>query len=278
MRKLRLVKGSHIVVPRLYPGEHAFLLQNPDKRVVFAIPFEEDFTLIGTTDVEWSGPPGAPAISADEIEYLLGTVRRYFTANPSSEDIVWTYSGIRALVDDGASSISKLTRDYALELDALAAVPPLLNVLGGKITTYRRLAEQAVAKLRAFFPVAGAGWTSEATLPGSDIPGLDLERYAAHLGQIHATLPPELLVRLARTYGTRAERLLDGVQSVAGLGRHFGGGLYAREVDYLIANEWAQTAEDVLFRRTKLGLHVGRDAVERLSAYMRSSSALRART
>jgi glycerol-3-phosphate dehydrogenase len=271
MRKLRLVKGSHIVVPRLYPGEHAFLLQNPDKRVVFAIPFEENFTLIGTTDVEWSGPPGAAAISADEIEYLLGTVRRYFTANPSSEDIVWTYSGIRALVDDGASSISKLTRDYALELDALAAVPPLLNVLGGKITTYRHLAERALDRLVQFFPHAGSCWTRNASLPGGDIPDMDLEGYSADLRRTHPGLPAELLARLAATYGTRGERLLESIRSVGELGEHFGAGLYQREVDYLVAHEWARTAEDVLFRRTKLGLHLPSDAADRLNAYLEAT-------
>jgi glycerol-3-phosphate dehydrogenase len=265
-RAVRLVKGSHIVLPRLYSGEHAFLLQNPDGRVVFAMPFE-GHTLVGTTDVEWTGSPGSPAIGAAEIQYLLGTIARYFTATVTRNDVVWSYSGIRALVDDGSTDPSKISRDHVLELDAPPGRPPLLSVFGGKITTYRRLAERALDRLAPFFRKAIGSWTARATLPGGDIPDLDLEGYSARLVEAHKALPPELLARLTSTYGTRAQRLLDGVRSVADLGEHFGGGLYAREVDYLIANEWARTAEDVLFRRTKLGLHVDPQAVERLSAY-----------
>jgi glycerol-3-phosphate dehydrogenase len=267
-RKLRLVKGSHIVVPQLYNGDHAFLLQNADGRVVFAIPFEQRFTLIGTTDVEWRGSPGAPTISEDETNYLLGTVARYFTAELSSRDIVWSYSGIRALVDDGASELSKLTRDYLLELDAPPGQPPLLIVYGGKITTYRRLAERAVEQLRHYFPEATGAWTNAARLPGGDIPDLDVRAYEAILTEEYRELPPELLARFVRTYGTRTRRLLDRVHTISDLGQHFGGGLYAREVDYLVRNEWARTAEDVLFRRTKLGLHVGPRVTERLTAYL----------
>jgi glycerol-3-phosphate dehydrogenase len=265
-RKTRLVKGSHIVIPRLYAGEHAFLLQNRDGRVVFAIPFEENFTLVGTTDVECDGAAGDPAISREEIEYLLATIHRYFETALSADEIVWSYSGIRALVDDGSSSLSKLSRDYALELDADG--PPLLTVLGGKITTYRHLAQQALGKLARFFSRMGGPWTAGATLPGGKIPDLNLERYSAHLRRARKGLPPDLLDRLARTYGSRAERLLDGVRSVGDLGQHFGAGLYAREVDYLVANEWARTAEDILFRRTKLGLHISLEAAARLRAYL----------
>ena len=264
-RTIRLVKGSHIVLPRLYPGDHAFLLQNPDGRVIFAIPFE-GFTLVGTTDVEWTGPPAQPAIAEAEIEYLLATVGRYFTAKVARAEIAWSYSGVRALVDDGASDPSKVTRDYVLELDGSGA--PLLSVFGGKITTYRRLAEQALYRLAPFFPVSGRAWTERAVLPGGDIPRLDLDGYVRHLSARHPALPADLLNRFARTYGTRTGRLLDGVRSSADLGEHFGAGLYAREVDYLVAQEWARTAEDVLFRRTKLGLHVEPKAVGRLSAYL----------
>lgn len=267
-RKLRLVKGSHIVVPRLYAGEHAFLLQNPDGRVVFAIPFEEQFTLIGTTDEECAGPMGAPAISHDEIHYLLESLSRYFTRRVSRDGIVWSYSGVRALVDDGASDPSKVTRDYFLEVHGGKGAAPLLSVFGGKITTYRRLAEEALDRLsHSLAPVSGA-WTKDAKLPGGDIPDGDLEGYSAQLAKKYAAFPADVLARFARTYGTRAERLLDGVQSLGDLGEHFGGGLYSREVDYLVANEWARTAEDVLFRRTKLGLHVSPRAGERLNAYL----------
>src|SRR5579884_1941048 len=266
-RKVRLVKGSHIVVPRLYDGDHAFLLQNPDGRVIFAIPFEQRFTLVGTTDVELSGPIGATAIENEEIEYLLNGLSGYFARPVSRGDIVWTYSGVRALVDDGVSDPSKVTRDYVLDLDARDKAP-LLNVFGGKITTYRHLAEQALDSLARYFPAARPAWTENASLPGGDIPTGDVESYSRRLAERHIALPPPLLARFAEAYGTRTERLLDGVQSSADLGEHFGGGLYAREVDYLVANEWARTAEDVLFRRTKLGLHLSPEAADRLNTYL----------
>jgi glycerol-3-phosphate dehydrogenase len=270
-RSLRLVKGSHIVVPRFHSCEHAFLLQNPDRRVVFAIPFEERFTLVGTTDVEWIGPPGQPAISDEEVDYLLATIGHYFARSPARPDIVWSYSGVRALLDDGASDPSKVTREYSLELDAGADEAPLLSVFGGKITTYRRLAEQAVDRLAPMLGNARGRWTDGAVLPGGDIPRLDLRAYALDLAERHSALPPDLIERLTRTYGTLTEEVLNEVRSVGDLGEHFGAGLYAREVDYLVAREWSRSAEDVLFRRTKLGLHVGADAANRLSAYLVAS-------
>jgi glycerol-3-phosphate dehydrogenase len=267
-RSVRLVKGSHIVLPRLYSGEQAFIFQNPDRRVVFAIPFEGRFTLVGTTDVEWSGPPATTSISDEEIDYLLATVGRSFTRSVAREDIVWSYSGIRALYDDGASDPSRVTRDYVLELDAAEGGAPVLSVFGGKITTYRRLAEEALERLADLFPAATSAWTEGAALPGGDIPNLGLDRYSRALADRYAFLPPELTARLARAYGTRAERLLESATTIAGLGEHFGAGLYAREVDYLVSNEWACSADDVLFRRTKLGLHAGGDAFERLGEYL----------
>ena len=265
---LRLVKGSHIVVPRLYPGEHAFLLQNPDGRVVFAIPFEDRFTLIGTTDVECHGPLDAPTISDEEVRYLLGAAARYFTAPVSESDVVWSYSGIRALCDDGAANPSDVSRDYVVELDSSG--PPLLSVFGGKITTYRRLSERALLKLAPFFPAMRPPWTETAVLPGGDIPELDVERFAAALAARYPALPAALVQRLSASYGTRAERLLDGVCALSDLGEDFGGGLYSREVDHLVAEEWARTADDVLFRRTKLGLHLPKEAADRLARYMGS--------
>ncbi|NUT01814.1 MAG: glycerol-3-phosphate dehydrogenase [Sphingomonas sp.] len=263
---VRLVKGSHIVLPRLYPGDHAFLLQTPEGRVVFAIPFERDLTLVGTTDVDWDGPPpDRPAASDAELDYLLAIVRRTFTASVSSDDIVWSYSGVRALLDDGASDPSKVTRDYCLDLDTSEGAATLLNIIGGKITTYRRLAEKAVGQLAPFLPGSGAAWTDGALLPGGDIPDSDPEAYGCVLAKAYASLPPELLCRLASSYGTRAVRLLSG-----GLGEDLGSGLFASEVDYLVENEWARTAEDVLFRRTKLGLRASRQDVTRLEAYLSS--------
>lgn len=264
-RALRLVKGSHIVLPRIGRGEHAYLLQNTDRRVVFAIPFE-GFTLVGTTDVDWNGAPAQPTISDDEIDYLLKTISRNFTAAVTRNDIVWSYSGLRALWDDGASDPSKVTRDYRLWLEDAGA--PLLNVFGGKITTYRLLAEQAVDRLAPHFPGGGHAWTKAAVLPGGDIHFLDIAAFARELVKAYAELPEPLLSRLARTYGTRAERLLKDVATFTDLGQHFGANLYAREVDYLVAFEWAQSADDILWRRTKLGLHVTKADAQRLTDYI----------
>ena len=207
-RPIRLVKGSHIVLPRLYPGKHAFLLQNKDGRVVFAIPFEGAFTLVGTTDVDCTGPADEPAISEAETEYLLATVRDTFAARVSPADIVWSYSGIRTLVDDGTADPSKAGRDYALDLDANG--PPLLSVFGGKLTTYRRLAEQAMDRLARHFPKATRAWTDGAVLPGGDIPMLEPERFERALVSANSGLAEDLLIRLARTYGSRTEHLLAG--------------------------------------------------------------------
>jgi glycerol-3-phosphate dehydrogenase len=265
-RSIRLVKGSHIVLPRLYPGDHAFILQNTDGRAVFAIPFETDFTLVGTTDVAWTKRLGQPEISDEEIGYLLEIVGRTFAASATRGDIVWTYSGVRGLVDDGNPNASRATRDYELELDRPGA--PLLSVFGGKLTTYRSLAERALELLVPFFPSAGGSWTQNSVLPGGDIPGLDLSRFAHGLERRYRQLPTDLLHRLTNTYGTRTETLLEGAETIADLGEDFGAGLHAREVDYLIANEWARTASDILYRRTKLGLHISRDGVARLTAYL----------
>ena len=262
----RLVKGSHIVLPRLYSGKHAFLLQNKDGRVVFAMPFEGKFTLVGTTDVDCAGPADDPTISGAETDYLLATVHATFEAPVSPADIKWSYSGIRTLVDDGTDDPSKAGRDYALDLDANGS--PLLSVFGGKLTTYRHLAEKALDRLARHFPNAKRAWTDGAVLPGGDIPMLEPDRFERELVSANSGLPEDLLIRLARTYGSRTERLLAGAASVAVLGEHFGAGLYAREVDYLVENEWARTAEDILFRRTKLGLQAPPDTADRLDAYL----------
>ena len=265
-RAVRLVKGSHIVLPRLYEGAHAFLLQNRDGRVVFTIPFEDEFTLVGTTDVDWSGAPDRPSISDEETDYLLATIAAYFTRKLAAEDIVWSFAGIRSLYDDGATDPSKVTRDYRLDLDASG--PPLLNVFGGTITTYRRLAERALDRLAPLLPKSRKAWTESALLPGGDVPNGAVEEYAASLVERYSDLPPQLLRRLAKSYGTRVERLLENVRSAEDLGEHFSAGLYQREVDYLIRYEWARTAEDVLFRRSKLGLRVAKDDAARLRRYM----------
>lgn len=275
-RAIRLVKGSHIVIPRLYPGDHAFLLQNSDRRIVFAIPYEGKFTLVGTTDEVWEGAPGKVSISAGETRYLLDTIRRYFARPVGRDDIVWSFAGIRPLYDDRAANASAVTRDYLLDLDASEAGAPILSIFGGKITTYRKLAEHALGELARFFPDSGPAWTAGAHLPGGDIADGDFERFQAELVAECPTFAAPLLCRLARAYGTRVRRLLGEARTIEDLGVDFGGGLTRAEVDYLVAHEWARTADDILFRRSKLGLHVPTGTVERLEAYLGKSRTERA--
>ncbi|MFD1033499.1 glycerol-3-phosphate dehydrogenase [Sphingomonas hankookensis] len=265
-RTVRLVKGSHIVVPRLYDGDHAFMLQNPDRRIVFAIPYERDFTLVGTTDEPWEGPPAKAAIAPGETQYLLDTIARYFTRPVDRDRIVWSYAGIRPLYDDHAGNASAVTRDYVLDLDTAGQQAPMLSIFGGKITTYRKLAEHALEKLSPFFPAAPGAWTADAPLPGGDF--ADFEAYLARLIAARPGLPQPLLRRLVRAYGTRTIDLLGDAKTVAGLGEDLGGGLTTREVAYLRETEWAVTAEDILYRRSKLGLHVPSGTVERLTGYL----------
>ncbi|HKY83158.1 MAG TPA: glycerol-3-phosphate dehydrogenase [Sphingobium sp.] len=259
-RAVRLVKGSHIVVPRLYAGDHAFMLQNPDRRIVFAIPYEGHFTLIGTTDQPWEAAPAKTGISEPEARYLIETANRYFARKIGPDEIIWSYAGIRPLHDDKAASAAAATRDYVLDLDNDG--PPLLSLFGGKITTYRRLAEHALNLLG----VPGA-WTAGAVLPGGDL-GEDFGDFADRLIALRPDLPAALLRRLARAYGTRALVLLGDARNMADLGELFGGDLSRAEVDYLVANEWARTAEDMLYRRSKLGLHLPAEAAERIDRYL----------
>ncbi|MBN3536847.1 MULTISPECIES: glycerol-3-phosphate dehydrogenase [Sphingomonas] len=267
-RGVRLIKGSHIVVPRLYEGAHAFMLQNPDRRIVFAIPYQERFTLIGTTDEAWEGAPGRATIGQGEIDYLLETVARYFERPVAQADIAWTYSGIRPLYDDHAANASAVTRDYVLDLDGSTDRAPMLSIFGGKITTYRKLAEHAMGELAPFFPEAGKAWTAGAVLPGGDMPDADFDRYVTTLVARYPAMPSALLRRLARAYGTCTETVIGDAQTPADLGEDFGAGLYAREIDYLRDREWATSAEDILFRRGKLGLHVAEGTAERIDAYL----------
>ncbi len=253
--RTRLVKGSHIVVPKLYQGAHAYLLQNPDKRVIFVIPYERDFSLIGTTDLPWESDPTQVAISTAETEYLCAAVTRWLTRPVTPADVVWSYAGVRPLHDDGAENASAVTRDYVLDLDDPQDAAPALSIFGGKITTYRRLAEAALTKLG----IPGPSWTGAAPLPGGDIPGGDFEHFVADLTAAYPGLPPALLHRLARAYGTRATRLLGAAKTMEDLGQDYGAGLTRAEIDYLRAQEFARTAEDILWRRSKLGLHIGKE-------------------
>ena len=269
---VRLVKGSHIVVPRLYEGDHAFMLQNPDRRVVFAIPFEQDYTLIGTTDQPWEGPPARAEISEEETRYLCDTANRYFARSVTPADVVWSYAGIRPLYDDHAAEASAVTRDYVLDLDAGEGRAPMLSIFGGKITTYRRLAEHALQELAGIFPRMGRAWTAGITLPGGEMTGGNFDAFLAGLVSRYPGFPGPFLHRLARAYGTRAEMVLGDAASLASLGTDFGAGLSRREVDYLVEHEWAHTAEDILWRRSKLGLYVGEAGKDRLAAYLADSS------
>ncbi|HRY07238.1 MAG TPA: glycerol-3-phosphate dehydrogenase [Hyphomicrobiaceae bacterium] len=259
---LRLVKGSHIVVPRIAGAETAYLLQAPDRRVVFLLPFAERFTLIGTTDIAYDGDPGEAIISADEEAYLLNVANGFLAAPLSLADIVWRYSGVRPLFDDASDNPSAVTRDYKLVLDATAGEPPVLTVVGGKVTTYRRLAEAA---MQLIAPFAGEGfgkpWTAHARLPGGDMPDADFDGYAQAFRLCYPQLPAEMLDGLIARYGTLAVDLLGKARTLADLGEDFGGGLSQREVLYLRDNEWARTPDDILWRRTKAGLHI---APERL--------------
>jgi len=252
---LRLVKGSHIIVPRKFPGEKAYIFQNADGRIVFAIPYEREFTLIGTTDLLFEGNRDRPEISPGEIDYLCAAASEYFRSPVTPDEIVSTYAGIRPLYEDNSAKNSTVTRDYVFELDA-AGGAPMLSVYGGKITTYRRLAEHALAKLGPLLSSEGSEWTSGAPLPGGDMPGADFADFLWQASARWPWVPPEMLQRLARAYGTRIDRVLDDARSTSELGEHFGGDLYEAELRYLIANEFAQTAEDVLWRRSKLGLHL----------------------
>jgi glycerol-3-phosphate dehydrogenase len=270
-KSVRLIKGSHIIVRRLYEGDHAFILQNADGRVVFVIPYEQHFTLIGTTDIPYIGNPEAVTISAEETDYLCASVSRYFRQAVTPTDVVRSYSGVRPLYDDRAENASAVTRDYVLAAEGGAGRPALLSVFGGKITTYRKLAEQALEKLLPLLGCpAGNGWTADAPLPGGDMPGEDFPTYLAAMIGKYPSLPPRLLRRLARAYGTRAERILGGAQTLADLGEDFGFHLTAAEVDYLVAHEWARTPEDILWRRSKLALHVPQGTAERLAAYLKT--------
>jgi glycerol-3-phosphate dehydrogenase len=251
---VRHVKGSHIVVPRVHGESHAYILQNKDNRIVFVIPFEERYSLIGTTDV-----PVAefehPEISVDEIDYLLALANTYLAQPLSRADVVWTFAGIRPLYDDGKSDPSAITRDYVLKLDGGgAAGPPLLSVYGGKITTYRKLAEHVLDELAPFLPPMKAPWTYSSVLPGGDLPPGGVNAWSKEMQRRYAALPPEIVRGVARRHGALAPRVLGDAKKAADLGAHFGNGLTSREVDWLVREEWARSASDVLWRRTKCGL------------------------
>jgi len=263
--RIRLVKGSHIVVPRLFAHDRCYLFQNGDGRICFAIPFETDFTLIGTTDEDYTGDPGAVAASAADEVYLCAAVSAYLRLPVEPARIVWRYAGVRPLRDDGAGKAQEATRDYVLELDAPDGAPPLLSVFGGKITTYRRLAEAAMRRLAPFFPAMRGAWTAEAALPGGDFPWDGAAALRQDLLGRYPFLAAATAARLIRAYGTRAAAMLG---DAADLGQDFGAGLTALEVAWLMDHEWAREPDDVLWRRSKLGLRIGTDGAAALAQFM----------
>jgi glycerol-3-phosphate dehydrogenase len=273
MRTPRLVKGSHIVLPRLYEGDHAYTLQHSDRRVVFVIPWLDDFTLVGTTDVPWTGDPGPVEIAPEETEYLCQVVNRAFGKQVQPADVVWSFAGIRALQNDGAARPSAVTRDYVLDLDAPVGLAPVLTILGGKLTTYRVLAEQALEQLEPFFGNLPPSWTGSVPLPGGNIGGGDFEALPPALGRLYPFLERAECRRLAHAYGTRAMKLLEGAKSRADLGEDFGGGMTRREVDYLVREEWARSAEDVHWLHSKTGLRATPADHARLRQYLNGRSA-----
>lgn len=264
-RRVRLVKGSHIIVRKFWEGPQAYLFQNDDKRVIFVNPYEGDMALIGTTDIPYEGRAEDVAIDGRETEYLLAAINRYLKTPITRDEVIHAFSGVRPLYDDNAENPSAVTRDYVFDV---AGEPPMLSVFGGKITTYRKLAEHALEKLKPFFPAMKPAWTATAPLPGGDMPGADFERFLLALRKAHPWLPADLAHHYARLYGTRTRDLLNGARDLPGLGQHFGGLLYQAEIDYLRKAEWAQTAEDVLDRRTKHGLHINAQQRSDVQRYM----------
>ena len=270
--KVRLVQGSHIVVGRLYDHDRAYIFQNADGRIVFAIPYERNFTLIGTTDNDFHGDPAEVRASPTEIDYLCAAASEYFTRVVAPADVVWSYSGVRPLYDDGASEAKAATRDYVFDVDASVPGAPLLSIFGGKITTYRRLAEAALHRLAPYLPRAKGPWTVSASLPGGGFPPDGRDRLTADLMARYRFLDLRAASRLTATYGDKAVEILGDAQRPEDLGRSFGGGLSEAEVLYLMAREWAVDCDDVLWRRTKLGLVLSSSEAEALGAYMTSAA------
>ncbi|MCI0912918.1 glycerol-3-phosphate dehydrogenase [Pseudomonas putida] len=269
---IRLIQGSHLIVPRLYEGDHAYILQNEDQRIVFCIPYLDRFTLVGTTDREYSGDPAKVAITEQETGYLLDVVNAHFNHQLSASDILHTYSGVRPLCNDESDNPSAVTRDYTLALSATQGEAPLLSVFGGKLTTYRKLAESAMAELKPFFSQMGQSWTASSALPGGEgmsTPQVLVDELLAQ----HPWLAVDIAKRWAVTYGSRTWQLLEGVNGPDDLGQAIGGGLFAREVDYLRDSEWAISAQDILWRRTKLGLFTSESEQRALADYLAQSDA-----
>ncbi|WP_181708039.1 glycerol-3-phosphate dehydrogenase [Chthonobacter rhizosphaerae] len=272
-RNVRLVQGSHIVVRKVFDHDRAYIFQNADGRIIFAIPYETDFTLIGTTDRDYTGDPGKVAITEEETAYLLAAASEYFVKEIRREDIVWTYSGVRPLFDDGASKAQEATRDYVLKVDGEDQAAKLVNIFGGKITTYRRLAESVMEKIEAVLGARGKPWTGTVPLPGGDFPVEGFDGLVGALRAAHPGVSPGIVRRLARAYGTKARDILGTARTDADLGRAFGAGLSEAEVRYLVGREFAVSADDILWRRSKLGLRFDRTGIKALDDYLSGAAA-----
>jgi glycerol-3-phosphate dehydrogenase len=270
-RHVRLVQGSHIVVRKLYDHDRCYIFQNRDGRVIFAIPSENDFTLIGTTDHDYQGDPAAVRAGEEDVDYLCAAASGYFRSPVTSEQIVWRYSGVRALYDDGATKAQETTREYVLLLEGDAGSGALLNAFGGKITTYRHMAEAALVKIESVLGRRGPAWTRGAALPGGDFPVDGFEALLISLRALAPRISAATVRRLARAYGTEARAVLAG----GDLGPIFGADLGQREVDFLVEKEWARTAEDILWRRSKLGLRLSAEEIAGLARYLESGHSLK---
>ncbi|WP_368899389.1 glycerol-3-phosphate dehydrogenase [Morganella morganii] len=266
---IRLIKGSHIVVPRAHDEPQAYILQNEDHRIVFVIPWMDEFSIIGTTDVEYHGDPADVKIDDNEINYLLDVYNDHFRKTLTRDDIRWTYSGVRPLCDDESDSPQAITRDYTLDLHDDNGQAPLLSVFGGKLTTYRKLGEHALDKLAAYYPHAGKAWTKQAVLTGGELNGRSRDNYARVLTERWSWLPHGLALRLARTYGSQTEKIIGDAQSLSDLGQLFGHNLYEAELRYLVQHEWVITAEDALWRRTKLGMWLTQEEQLQVEQWLR---------
>ncbi|WP_336142316.1 glycerol-3-phosphate dehydrogenase [Acinetobacter sp. 102] len=265
---IRLIQGSHIIVPKLYEGDKAFIMQNDDRRIVFAIPYLDQYTMIGTTDREYQGDPAQVKITQEEIDYLIEVSNAHFKNQLTQADIISTFAGVRPLCDDESDNPSAITRDYTLALSQEAEdQAPLLSVFGGKLTTYRKLAESAMQQLKAFFPEMTGSWTATEALPGGENMAT-AEQLAKEIRAQITDASEALAKRWASAYGSRIWNILGEATSVEQLGQHFGQGLYAKEVDYLCRFEWITTSQDILWRRSKLGLNFAPSEIESLDVYL----------
>jgi glycerol-3-phosphate dehydrogenase len=268
-RNIRLIKGSHIVVPKIHDEPNAYILQNKDHRIVFVIPYMEDFSIIGTTDVEYHGDPREVEISTQEIDYLIDIVNQHFVTPIQRDDIVWSYSGVRPLCDDESDSPQAITRDYTLELTHEAEGAPLLSIFGGKLTTYRKLSEAAINKLSVYFPEIGPPWTANAPLPGGNF-SASRAQLISTISQQYPWLGDKLAQRYVAQFGNRIHHLLNDIDDLASMGIRFADGVYQVELDYLIDHEWVKTGDDALWRRTKLGLYLTQSQQHKVTQYIES--------